>query len=308
MPDQSSPPIDDRPSARPIVIAINESGGAAALAMGRAQAARNHGELVVASVVQTPPILAVPARRELLFPGAAERQVEHRRTRVLTRLLEGDELTQASLRSIEVSYGDAAEEIAGIARETDARLIVMGIGPRPHPSTFASGGTAYETAKLGVCPVLAVDDAHRQLPRQVVVGMDFTAESANALATCLPLIADGATVHLVHVWWNMEGTAPADELQARNAKYLSSLPAEFRRVRASLPPHGLVRFDPVVREGNVADTLLAVAREVGAELVVVASHGYGAMKRMILGSTSSALLRQAECSVLVVPPAPEEPA
>lgn len=38
----------------------------------------------------------------------------------------------------------------------------------------------------------------------------------------------------------------------------------------------------------------------GADLIVVGSHGYGFMKRMLIGSVSDAVVKYAPCSVLVV--------
>ena len=42
------------------------------------------------------------------------------------------------------------------------------------------------------------------------------------------------------------------------------------------------------------------AKKVGADLIVVPSHGFHGMKRLLLGSTAERIIRHAHCSVLVL--------
>jgi nucleotide-binding universal stress UspA family protein len=53
-------------------------------------------------------------------------------------------------------------------------------------------------------------------------------------------------------------------------------------------------------EGLPAEELCALAGERAATLVVVGSHGWGRMQRLLFGSVSSAVLQRAPCPVLVV--------
>jgi nucleotide-binding universal stress UspA family protein len=55
-----------------------------------------------------------------------------------------------------------------------------------------------------------------------------------------------------------------------------------------------------LREGEVKRALLEAIREWGADLVIVGSHGKGALGRLFLGSVSHALVTHAPCNVEVV--------
>lgn len=55
-----------------------------------------------------------------------------------------------------------------------------------------------------------------------------------------------------------------------------------------------------VREGDAADEICATARETRPELVVIGSHGWGGLRRAVLGSVSSRVVHEAPCGVLVV--------
>tara|TARA_R110002096_G_scaffold77896_8_gene183414 strand:+ start:52734 stop:53315 length:582 start_codon:yes stop_codon:yes gene_type:complete len=54
-----------------------------------------------------------------------------------------------------------------------------------------------------------------------------------------------------------------------------------------------------VRIGEAGPQTLALAEEIGANLILVGSHGRTGVKRMLLGSVSEFIVRSAKCPVLV---------
>ena len=48
-------------------------------------------------------------------------------------------------------------------------------------------------------------------------------------------------------------------------------------------------------------TIVARARELSADYIVIGSHGHGAFYDLIVGSTTSRVLKEATCPVLVIP-------
>jgi nucleotide-binding universal stress UspA family protein len=54
--------------------------------------------------------------------------------------------------------------------------------------------------------------------------------------------------------------------------------------------------------GHAGDKIADVAREMGADLIVVGSHGYSAVASLLLGSVTQKLLHVAPCPVLAIPP------
>ena len=304
---QKVPQTDNiaRPARRPILVAVGATGGVPALRMARALAARDASEVAIVSVTEPPPAFTFESRRVLLTPWTIEQQLDDRRATVLERLhLLGWTHDRHGQPTITTRYGDAAYEIVDVARECNAKLIVMGIGPHSHSRRFLGTGTTWATSRKAPCPVLAVADDANGPPHSAVAAIDFSAESIHAAHDALGILADGAVVHLVHAWSRVETVTPLDALDVMNAEYAKALPGRFDRVRSVLGRGRSLSYNSIAVEEKPAEAVLKVAHDSHAELVIAGTHGYGTLDRLLLGSTSSALLRGAECSVLLVPPPP----
>lgn len=57
----------------------------------------------------------------------------------------------------------------------------------------------------------------------------------------------------------------------------------------------------LVAQGATSETILKEAERLGSDLIVVGSHGHGAMYQMVVGSVSEGVIRGAKCPVIVVP-------
>ena len=53
--------------------------------------------------------------------------------------------------------------------------------------------------------------------------------------------------------------------------------------------------------GVASQEIVRYAAEHAIDLIVVASHGYGPLRQLLLGSTAERVLHHAPCPVLVVP-------
>jgi nucleotide-binding universal stress UspA family protein len=96
--------------------------------------------------------------------------------------------------------------------------------------------------------------------------------------------------------------APEPEVDgAREAEALAAATAGAERANAA----GLTATPRAAQQHDgIARTILAVAAELDAGVVVVGTRGLGGVKSFLLGSTADALLQQADRPVLVVPSRP----
>jgi len=133
---------------------------------------------------------------------------------------------------------------------------------------------------------------------RIVVGVDGSEHSHRALEWAIREAARwGATVTVLHAW--RFGVSPTDPNAAeatreigRAAQHLVDHEVAFA-CEAGIDAAGVVVFDGAAR------ALTDAAAD--ADLLVVGSHGRGAVAATILGSVSQACVRHARCPVVVVP-------
>jgi nucleotide-binding universal stress UspA family protein len=137
----------------------------------------------------------------------------------------------------------------------------------------------------------------------ILVGIDFSDSSAGAMYHALALAERlGATLHLVHV-------TPAQSHLAVPTDIGLNMPNEFEEVREARERLERLRamigdkvpVDIHMRMGDAVRALIEVIRELRPDMVVLGSHGRGAVMRILLGSVSTQIIHQSPVPVLVVP-------
>lgn len=134
--------------------------------------------------------------------------------------------------------------------------------------------------------------------RTILHPTDFSEPSDYALGLACALTRDyGARLVVLHVVppppaFAAEGIVPplTGEVRAEAEDHL-------RRLRL---PHADVRAERHLGEGDAATEILRVAREVGADLVVLGTHGRTGVRRLLMGSMAEQVVRRADCPVVTV--------
>lgn len=202
----------------------------------------------------------------------------------------------------------AEEAVLREASSRNADLVVVawpppadGEGAAPRPRGYP--GRLVRASRV---PVLVVPsfpaDARRSvgvLPiRTVLVPSDFSSPSDAALrhagelaaalgadVVVLLVVAEEDPASVLHP--EGEGADPAEH-------YLGAL----RERSGRLVPSDLVPVAVRVARGDPASEILRAAEEVEADLIVMASHGVGGVRRQLLGSTADGVLAAADRPVL----------
>ena len=66
------------------------------------------------------------------------------------------------------------------------------------------------------------------------------------------------------------------------------------------PTRSGLTFERLFRDGPAAQTIAEIADEIGADLIVMGTHGRSGIRRLLLGSVAEQVLRQSRCPVLFV--------
>jgi nucleotide-binding universal stress UspA family protein len=167
----------------------------------------------------------------------------------------------------------------------NADLIVLGTTSKHGLMKLALGSTAEEVIRTAYCPVLTVGP-HVRRPgegpvsfRRIVYATDFSAQAAKGADLALALgRTEGAKVYLCHV------------LGDKAAK------------KALVPEGAHCWCDPecVVEHGKAAEAILALAKRVDADLIVLGARKASFWVEFVRTGLTPALLAEATCPVLTV--------
>ena len=208
---------------------------------------------------------------------------------------------------VELSSGamPAHRAILDAAGRGGSDLLVLGATRRDGKLL---GSTAERVLREAWCPVLIVRGALPVPPRRVVAPVDLSLLSADGFHCGLEVVAA------------LAGGRAVEAIALFAVGYLDPLAAEMRREGLTVEqmrelgqrrletfvgehcPPGALTVSPLLVQGPARDEIVRTAREQRADLVVMATHGYGGYRRLLLGSVATAVARQAPCSVLLVPP------
>jgi nucleotide-binding universal stress UspA family protein len=216
-----------------------------------------------------------------------------------------------AVASREVMIYAAHRAIVARAGDVEADLIVLGPHRRrPRGGAFL-GGTADRVIRSAGVPCLVVRGPLSLPLRRVLVPLDLSEPALGALdvalswsdglrprAEELPL---GPRVTVLHVIPRVFDVRDSPIESAVIGPELDrAVAVALERVHAA----GSIDLREEVRWGDApADEILRAAEEGDADLLVLATHGHGALRRALNGSVASAVARRATCPVLLVPPA-----
>jgi universal stress protein A len=136
--------------------------------------------------------------------------------------------------------------------------------------------------------------------QHILVPVDFSHCSWRALSHAVALAEPlRATVSLLHVV--VPDTHPLTHpvRQFHLPELLAESRSKLARLQTVLRRRGLAG-EVWTRVGLPFEQIAAVAGEVHADLLVLATHGHSGLTRLLVGSTADMVLRHAPCPVLVV--------
>jgi nucleotide-binding universal stress UspA family protein len=141
------------------------------------------------------------------------------------------------------------------------------------------------------------------LVRTILVAVDFSETSDHALEVGLDLAqAFGASVHVVHVYQIpvygfpdgafLAGPEVATRLAQASQRGLDEIVARHASRGVAMVSH--------LKEGPAHEGILDTGEEISADLLIVGTHGRGAIAHALLGSVSEKIVRTSKIPVLTV--------
>jgi nucleotide-binding universal stress UspA family protein len=202
------------------------------------------------------------------------------------------------------------EVILETAREKGADLVVMSTHGRGGLGRWLYGSAADQVLRKAELPIVLVPAACERTWEsdgsfRMLVPLDGSPLAEEVLKPARELAgAMRAEVVLLRVVERSQEMVRARAYAAINSgrevdrarEYLEGIASHFATVSKSV--------DTFTETGLPTPTIAKVARNENVDLVVMASHGYGGLARVVLGSVTTRVLQRAETPLLVVRPTP----
>lgn len=205
-------------------------------------------------------------------------------------------------------HGSRATELVRAA--ADAGVLVVGRDDRPVVTRLVDGDTATRTAARATVPVVEVpprwhadvDPVHDH--GVVLVGVKSPAHADALLGQAFAAARErSARLTVLHAWHLpsayddlIEGRVAREQIRQEGTAEVEQLLEHWRT--------GCPEVDVEVRIVHDRPAHALLEASASADLVIIVRRGHGVPAATHLGGTARAVLRNAECPVMVVPPTP----
>lgn len=147
--------------------------------------------------------------------------------------------------------------------------------------------------------------------KRILVAVDGSSTADRGLGTAVSLAADqGATLYAVHVVDQGALAIGAAGLEYTLPEYTKTVSEDLRKngekILARAEAFGRKKHQSVVpvlvesRGASIATAVVAQARKLKADLIVMGTHGRRGLQRLVMGSDAEAILHDAHVPVLLV--------
>lgn len=137
--------------------------------------------------------------------------------------------------------------------------------------------------------------------QRVLVAIDLSNESESVINRAVELAGDDAgKLFLAHVVEPVAAAYPIDAYAINMTKLQEeAMTIAAQRLAGIADKHGIGSDRQLVLAGAAATEIRSKAEELGADLIVIGSHGNSGWK-LLLGSTANKVLHGASCDIMTV--------
>lgn len=209
---------------------------------------------------------------------------------------------------LHVKCGSTIDQVLRAVHDTAPDLLVLGVHGVGGVGEGA-GIVATKAVRKAPTKVLLVNQAHTDAFRVVVACVDFSDSTPDVVNHAIRLAReDKSELHLLHVysgpWHHLHYRAPTPEMSPEfRQEYLATLETRLETcLQDAEPTGGLdVKFG-LLDHRSYGRGIVHYARQTGADLVVLGTHGRTRLRYILMGSTAERVLRELPCSVLAIKP------
>jgi nucleotide-binding universal stress UspA family protein len=211
-----------------------------------------------------------------------------------------DELPQHKVEvEILVKTGDVAATIIETAKSKKCDLIVTGVARYNSIGDALLGGPVDQLIRKASVPVLVVKRRPKNAYKNILIATDFSNCSLQALNAAAELFPD-PKLHLVHAYHEPYSAWLSSDQVAQDVKSEEQTSLTRFLAQPSLSEAVLGRLNGSIEKGDLGAVLYRKIAATKSDLVVLGTHGRGALSRATLGSNAQHVLGWVGQDVLMV--------
>jgi len=199
--------------------------------------------------------------------------------------------------------GRPADELARLAEDVDADVIVTGTLGGGFVRSRLVGATAERLVRKSMRPVLMVRQSPRAPYRRVIVAIDFSrwSEASLRMAADMAPEADFVLLHCIVPLERMAGLGGVDAaVVERNRATARDEAARHLQEFATRAGLDAARWSVAIRTGMPPWTeIVRLEQEQDCDLIVVGKHGVSEFEDLLLGSTTNTVIAESSADVLI---------
>ncbi|MFT4520819.1 MAG: universal stress protein A [Halioglobus sp.] len=139
--------------------------------------------------------------------------------------------------------------------------------------------------------------------KTILIAIDLNGNPEQVLARAKPIVSDqGSTIHVLNVCADPEYLYMAYPVYAGHTldfDLTGQRDSAREKMNSLVTEADLSEANIIAKTGSATNIILDHAEELGADLIIMGSHGRRGV-RLLLGSTANGVLHRAKCDVLAV--------
>jgi nucleotide-binding universal stress UspA family protein len=237
--------------------------------------------------------------------SAVKAALEDNARKQLKQLIDNPANPQGVAARLRVVVGNPLSAIAAEADALDADLLILGARGESFLRHAMLGSTAARLLRKSARrPVLVVKQPPHEAYRSVLVAVDFSPVSLQAIRMARLLVPDADLVLLHAFELPYEGKLAFAGVEEQVIRQYVTTGSETRRKRlhdlaaaAGLAP---MEYSARVIHGDPSQQIIAMEQEYDCDLIVIGKHGSHIAEELLLGSVTKHVLAEAQGDVLVM--------
>ena len=213
-----------------------------------------------------------------------------------------------------VLTGNPEEQLLANLQHAPRTIVAMSTHGRSGLQRLLFGSVADQVIRDVAIPVAVVRDKTNFTPaiRHLLVPLDGSDHAATALPAAMSLTDHERTLGIVRV---LDSSHTHENLALKygsiwsDSDLVNEMAVDAERNARATQEEIAVRLRAAgyhtsweVRSGHASDEIIRVAETTGADLIVMATHGLGGVRRWAFGSVTDEVIHQSHVPVLVIPP------